>query len=354
MKKIILFTCLFLLASCNGTRISHNPNSSSFASSDISNDNTSFSSSEKPSNESNENYDSFQKVNKVIVQETKVYISIDESKDPYKNINVSDFYENYKPATSYEDAYFRSKHYLLSGEYLKEDGSLPDNRDHPKDSNGKYYRHALARFDVNQDGEYVAYTINSLDGHDYKIFSCGIYVSMNDVAAYLYAFNNIPVNYNTGTGSKEKEEVVAQYGEFGRLNFGYYSGPSSSRFQYEPYLEGQDDKTIYYREIDYGATTGSNQYIKGTSISRNTFRFLLGYATNSSYTTQTTMQNRHVYYTHNHYNDFSEYLNYYNGFGKTFGNVTAGNKINQYNPSNPPTQREDTTLAVGLTSLEVF
>ena len=32
----------------------------------------------------------------------------------------------------------------------------------------------------------------------------------------------------------------------------------------------------------------------------------------------------YVFYTHNHYNDFREYLNYYGGWGQIFGNVTGG------------------------------
>ncbi len=38
-----------------------------------------------------------------------------------------------------------------------------------------------------------------------------------------------------------------------------------------------------------------------------------------------SIDNRYVFYTYNHYNDFQEYLNYDNGYGKRFGNETAGN-----------------------------
>ena len=59
---------------------------------------------------------------------------------------------------------------------------------------------------------------------------------------------------------------------------------------------------------------------------------------------------RYVFYTYNHYNDFQEYLNYDNGFSIRFGNESAGNQY-CYNASdyvegkdNPPTQRPLVTL----------
>jgi hypothetical protein len=45
---------------------------------------------------------------------------------------------------------------------------------------------------------------------------------------------------------------------------------------------------------------------------------------------------RYVFYTYNHYNDFQEYLNYYGGWGEMFGNITGGGSISSkydYNPT---------------------
>ena len=52
--------------------------------------------------------------------------------DPYASLNKSDFYENYEVATTYEDAYFRSKHFLMSGDitpqnYLPVEGKIEEN-----------------------------------------------------------------------------------------------------------------------------------------------------------------------------------------------------------------------------------
>lgn len=48
-------------------------------------------------------------------------------------------------------------------------------------------------------------------------------------------------------------------------------------------------------------------------------------------------KDRRVFYTCNHYNDFREYLNYYNGWGKIFGNITAGGYFDHRAEPNGPT-----------------
>ena len=57
----------------------------------------------------------------------------------------------------------------------------------------------------------------------------------------------------------------------------------------------------------------------------------------SSYYADTRMpvdpEDRYVFYTYNHYNDFQEYLNYENGWGTMFGNITGGGVISSKNPS---------------------
>ena len=45
---------------------------------------------------------------------------------------------------------------------------------------------------------------------------------------------------------------------------------------------------------------------------------------------------RYVFYTYNHYNDFQEYLNYQGGWGEMFGNITGGGSLSSktnYNPT---------------------
>ena len=48
------------------------------------------------------------------------------------------------------------------------------------------------------------------------------------------------------------------------------------------------------------------------------------------------LDERYVFYTYNHYNDFQEYLNYEGGWGEMFGNVTGGGTLSSkysYNPT---------------------
>lgn len=51
----------------------------------------------------------------------------------------------------------------------------------------------------------------------------------------------------------------------------------------------------------------------------------------------TDLNDRYVFYTYNHYNDFQEYLNYEGGWGEMFGNITGGGPISDYDPNFPPT-----------------
>ena len=47
------------------------------------------------------------------------------------------------------------------------------------------------------------------------------------------------------------------------------------------------------------------------------------------------LNEKYVFYTYNHYNDFCEYLNYYGGWGETFGNITGGGTISSKTDYNP-------------------
>lgn len=309
--------------------------------------------------------DKYNKVSKYVVETSILDIDVTKYDDPYENYtssDIEDFYENYTISTSYVDAYYRSKHNLLSGEYILEDGTINEVNKPKDEETSLYYKNALVRYEVDKNGNYISYTINNLYGEDYKIYYGGIYTSMNDVSAYLFAFNEIPKNYYVGSKDKYKTQAYEEFGELGRVNFSRYSGPSSSKYQYEPYLKGQKDKSLYYREIDFGANFGSNYYYTyndrfGGSNSRGTFRFLLSNSYDSNYTggydvntystpNPTKIDDRYVYLTQNHYNDFREYLNYYNGWGTIFGNATAGNSLNKYNSKNPPTEFEGTILAL--------
>lgn len=75
-----------------------------------------------------------------------------------------------------------------------------------------------------------------------------------------------------------------------------------------------------------GTDTGNGypvgDYNNGKKIIRGAARICYSYFENSQY--ENDVNTHFVFYTYNHYNDFQEYLNYFNGWGEKFGLKTAG------------------------------
>ena len=250
--------------------------------------------------------------------------------DPYASVNKSDFYENYEVATTYEDAYFRSKHFLMSGDitpqnYLPVEGKIEEN--------GSAIKVSTATYILNTDGSYLAYIPNVIDGDNYIIFYGAGYISLNEVAAYLLAFGEVPANTISSKGSSGQKQAINNWGVYGRVNDSRFSG-DTSKYPYEPELPNiLGANSIIYNEMDFGTTGGysnSNslgtnykqvEYNTGTKITRGAARMVY-----VSDTKVKSIESRHVFYTYNHYNDFQEYLNYHNGWGYRFGNESAGNE----------------------------
>lgn len=275
-----------------------------------------------------------------IVKEMKitrnvVETTIDTMKDPYIGVSKESFYANYKPATSYEDAYFRSKHYFMSGD-ISSISHLPDTSNTLK-KDGVYLKNAVANYEVDEDGNYVSYEVTNLNGKKYKIYYGGAYCTVEEVAAYLFAFGDIPANY---TPSKKASPSYIQngWGEYLRLNQTIFSG-DTDKYKTEPLLTDIKDKLNYY-ESDHGSLGGFDcggtvsTYNDGKSIKRGTCRFVYSFSNKDN--SEFRLEDRHVFYTYNHYNDFQEYLNYEGGFTARFGNETAGNNYNEVS-SNKPT-----------------
>ena len=252
---------------------------------------------------------------------------LNEIADPYLNVNKTEFYANYERATTYEDAYYRTQHNLMSGDitdqyYLPNDGKIVED--------GKAVRITTATYVLDTGGNYLAYVPNIINGEDYIIFYGAAYSSLNDVAAYLLAFGEAPVNQLKSKDSNST--AMAQWGKFLRLNISRFKGDISA-YPYEPELPNILAPTsVYYSEIDFGTTGGyklSNrnktynqvQYNNGSSITRGAVRFVFV----SDYDID-SIDERYVFYTYNHYNDFQEYLNYHDGWGYRFGNESAGNE----------------------------
>ena len=157
----------------------------------------------------------------------------------------------------------------------------------------------------------------------------------------MYAFGGdgtIPANYVSKKSSKPNSSI---WGEYLRVNHSYFLG-DTNKYPYEPELpdiSGCGGKLQYY-EMDIG-TTGTTTpgyppepYIEGNTINRGAARIVYARCdlnNNGKYETNEL----YVFYTHNHYNDFREYLNYYGGWGEMFGNVTGGGEYSSKYNANP-------------------
>lgn len=259
--------------------------------------------------------------------------------DPYVGMTAEEFYADYKPATCREDALYRSQHGFLSGS-LAVPGQYAVEAEYRPMEDGKFVRNT-SNYYLDDGNTYVV--VDAYGKTVMKIYKGGGYITLEEVAAYMYAFGgskeNLPANY---TSKKATKVGTSIWGEYLRSNHSYFSG-NTSKYPYEPVLPnisgcGGD---LQYWELDIG-TTGtktpgynSKEYNDGTSITRGAARLV--YARQDLNGNGTYEQNEvYVFYTHNHYNDFREYLNYYGGWGEIFGNVTGGGEYSSktnYNPT---------------------
>lgn len=279
----------------------------------------------------NFNISQFGKDVKVIFYEPNT----DSSNDPYTDVSKTEFYSDYSYASSYEEAYFRTQHYYMSGDITDQQHLTPTGK---VMSGSSAVRCTTAIYILDYNGGYLGYIPNSLNGENHVIWYGGAYISHNDLAAYLFAFGKIPVNNNYHKNSG-KQSSVADWGKYGRVNYGSYSN-DTTKYPYEPKLYANGNQS--YIETDFGTIgnyyTGDRKqsiYNNGSSINRGAARFC--FVNNKK-----SVDERYVFYTYNHYNDFQEYLNYENGFGVRFGYETAGNAYGTTNGT--PTQYASVVL----------
>lgn len=254
--------------------------------------------------------------------------------DPYVGVSAEEFYANYTPAVSLQDALYRSQHYFLSGSLEVPGQEVVRASTQPME--GSLYIH-------NTQGHYIddgnTYIVTDGKGKEVmRVYKGGAYITLEEVAAYMYAFGGdetLPANY---TSKKSGKPAQSPWGQYLRLNHSWYKN-DPRKYPYEPELPGNGAGLRYY-EMDIG-TTGTQTpgyapklYNNGSSITRGAARLV--------YTREDLNGNGiieqgevFVFYTHNHYNDFTQYLNYYGGWGKTFGNITGGGEFDSKKNSNP-------------------
>lgn len=156
------------------------------------------------------------------------------------------------------------------------------------------------------------------------------YTDLNEVAAYLMAFKEMPENYYP---KSERSTCTALYGSDCRLvgsseyhNNGYSNSPIMT------------DGATNYHEMDVGTYEGF--YSTGA---RGAFRLV--YSVDPGHEI--------VYFTDCHYQNFSEYYNYYNGFGPWWGNGDKYQDFNRYPDTVSHPEREYQAPVVGLLDFSV-
>ena len=258
--------------------------------------------------------------------------------DPYVGVIKEDFYDNYTTACCYTDACYRTEHYLLSGS-LEVPGQYAEEAEYRPMEGDQYIRNTSTHYE--DDGN--TYVVVDGNGREVlRIYKGAAYITLEEVAAYMYAFGGsnatLPANY---TSAKKTKPTGSPWGEYLRVNHSYFTG-DTSKYPYEPELPNITGcgGNLQYYELDIG-TTGTttpgyspSPYNNGSSITRGAARLV--------YARQDLNGNGiyeegevYVFYTHNHYNDFREYLNYYGGWGEMFGNVTGGGVFDSKTQCNP-------------------
>lgn len=237
--------------------------------------------------------------------------------DPYINISKSEFYANYTPAESFIDAYYRTQHGLMSGS-LEVPGQEPTEAADRPMQDGLYVRNANMRY---EDGGNTYVVFDSQGNVAFKVYRGAAYITLEEVAAYMFAFGGadgaFPANY---TSSKKTKPTNSEWGEYLRVNHSHFLG-DTEKYPREPELPnisgcGGD---LQYWEMDIG--TGS--YNNGNKITRGSCRLVYGRDDLDGDGVYERGE-LHVFYTSNHYDDFREYLNYEGGWGEIFGYETNG------------------------------
>ena len=256
--------------------------------------------------------------------------------DLYQNMSKTTFYDNFYQAINYQDALLRTKLGLMSGD-IKTPDEEPITASYQPMSNGKFIRNTNTYYSSDNNTYFITDAYGEIVD---MVFKNAGYISLDEVAAHLLAFGVIPANYDSNKKASPSSSI---WKEFLRVNNTKFSG-STSKYPYEPKLPNITGcgGTLQYYEIDFG-TTGTTcdpdynitVYNNGSKITRGAARLVYtSYDINNNKTLEAN--ERYVFYTYNHYNDFQEYLNYQFGWGEIFGNITGGGTLSSkthYNPT---------------------
>lgn len=156
--------------------------------------------------------------------------------------------------------------------------------------------------------EYVG-EVYGIPNSDVVLVKGEVYTELNDVAAYIIAFKELPVNYFY---KSDKSTCSAKYGSSCRL-------VGSKQYSNDPYSSHTSpiltDGASEYHECDLASYDG--EY---STSSRGSYRLVYSLDEGKEI----------VYFTDCHYENFSEYYNYYNGFGPWWGNGDINQDFDRY------------------------
>lgn len=273
-----------------------------------------------------------------VISGTQSDSSTDIDTDPYENMSAAEFYASYTPAKTHKDALYRSQHGFLSGSLTVPEQMHTVATNRPT-YDGKFIKNSKMTY---TDGGNTYIVCDSEGNERLRVHRDGAYITLEEVAAYMYAFGgsggSLPANYVSKTSAKPQSNI---WGKYLRLNHSHFSG-DTYRYPYEPKLPNINGSggSLQYYEMDIG-TTGtvtpsrvSGAYNNGSKIIRGAARIVYArYDLNRN----GKYDNGEIYlfYTFNHYNDFTEYLNYYGGWGEVFGNITGGGVFDSDTSCNP-------------------
>ena len=127
-----------------------------------------------------------------------------------------DFYGNYVPAGSYAEALARSARGELSGLPQVPDQAPTLSAFRPATEYGALIRNNACYYpDAN------TYVVTDAWGREvFRVYRGGGYITLEEVAAYVFAFGDVPANY---TSSKSKKPTSSIWGEYLRLNHTKFS-----------------------------------------------------------------------------------------------------------------------------------
>ena len=140
---------------------------------------------------------------------------------------TTDIYKDASPALSYAEALERSRLGLLSGLDHVPD-QAPQISEYRPMQGDAYIRNNEPWFI--DENTYVV--VDACGNEVLRVYRGGAYITLEEVAAYVYAFGDVPANY---VNSKKTQPEASIWGEYLRLNHSAFSG-NTEKYPYEPVL----------------------------------------------------------------------------------------------------------------------